>query len=488
MRILHATSELYPLVKTGGLADVSAALGAAQRALGHDARVVLPGYPEVLAALAADATLLEQITEVGGFRGRILRGALRGVEMPAYVVDCPALYDRPGGPYLDASGHDYADNALRFAMLSRAAADLALGADHDYPPDVIHGHDWQTGLAPAYLAHSQAARPRSVHTIHNLAYQGVFSADIFPTLGLPEDAMQMEGVEYHGGVGFLKAALWYADALTTVSRTYAAEIQTSAFGLGLEGLLRGRRADLTGIVNGVDYGVWDPRVDPELPRRYGPDSLGGKLVAKAALRDRFGLGAARGPLFVAVARLTPDKGLDLVARAAEALGEFDAQLAILGTGDSGIEAQLLALASHDPSRVGFVQGYDEALAHVMQAGADVTLVPSRTEPCGLTQLYAMRYGSLPLVRRTGGLADTVVDVAAETLDRATGFVFDEPSPEALLGAMRRAASLFEQPCLWTQVQARAMANDFGWESAARRYLDVYSNRGDQRTCLERVLS
>ncbi len=463
MRILHATSELYPLVKTGGLADVSAALGAAQRALGHDARVILPGYPAVLEALAADATPLEPISELGGLRGRILCGALRGVEMPAYVVDCPSLYDRPGGPYLDASGHDY-------------------------PPDVIHGHDWQTGLVPAYLAHSQVGRPRSVHTIHNLAYQGVFSADIFPTLGLPEDAMRMEGVEYHGGVGFLKAALWYADALTTVSRTYAAEIQTSAFGLGLEGLLRGRRDDLTGIVNGVDYGVWDPRVDPELPRRYGPASLGGKLVAKAALRGRFGLGAARGPLFVAVARLTPDKGLDLVARAAEALGEFDAQLAILGTGDSDIETQLGALADHDPGRVGFVRGYDERLAHVMQAGADVTLVPSRTEPCGLTQLYAMRYGSLPLVRRTGGLADTVVDVAAETLDRATGFVFDEPSPEALLGAMRRAASFFEQPSLWAEVQARAMANDFDWESAARHYLDVYSSHSDQRAHMERVLS
>jgi starch synthase len=488
MRILHATSELFPLIKTGGLADVSAALGKAQRSLGHDARVVLPGYPQVLEALEDAATRLEHEVKVGSSRGGLLRASLRGVDMPAYVLDCPELYDREGGPYVDESGRDYPDNHLRFALLSRAAADLGLGADPEFRPDVVHGHDWQTGLAPAYLAHSAAARPRSVHTIHNLAYQGVFRSEIFPQLGLPPDAMRMEGVEYHGGVSFLKAALWYADALTTVSRTYAAEIQTPAFGHGLEGLLCGRRGDLTGIVNGVDYSVWDPRVDRHLPRRYGPDSLGGKLTAKAALRARFGLGAAHGPLFVAVARLTPDKGLDLVASAAESMRELGAQLAILGTGDAGLEARLSEVAARDPERVGFVRGYDESLAHVMQAGADVTLVPSRTEPCGLTQLYAMRYGSLPLVRRTGGLADTVVDVSPETLDRATGFVFDEPTSQALLQSMHRATSLFEQPSLWARVQAHAMAADFGWESAARHYLDVYAAHAEKQSARQQVLS
>ena len=474
MRILHSSSEFFPLVKTGGLADVSAALGAAQRNLGYDARVLVPGYAAVLDALGPDAHRLEGDVRVGGASGRILRGTLRGVELPAYVLDCPALFVRAGGPYLDQAGHEYGDNSLRFALLSRAAADLGLGADPGFRVDVLHGHDWQTGLAPAYLAYAGRARPRTVHTIHNLAYQGVFGAEIFHQLGLPDAAMHMEGIEYHGRLSFLKAALWYADALTTVSRTYAVEIQTPAFGHGLDGLLRGRKDDLTGIVNGVDYGVWDPRHDDDLPRHYGPGDLGGKLVAKAALRTRFGLGAARGPLFVAVARLTADKGLDLVADAAESIGEFDGQLAILGTGDSTIEAQLSALAARQPGRIGFVHGYDEALAHIMQAGADVTLVPSRTEPCGLTQLYAMRYGALPLVRRTGGLADTVVDATVEALEHATGFVFDAPNRGALLATMRRAAGLFEQPSLWARVQHNAMVQDFGWESAARRYLDVYA--------------
>jgi len=472
MRILHVTSEFYPLVKTGGLADVCSALPVAQRALGHDARVVLPGYPAVMHALEDDSRVIEEV-ELDGTVATLLRGTLKGIEVPAYVVDSAALYDRDGGPYLDRQGREYGDNALRFAMLSRAAARVGLGADEEFLPDVLHGHDWQAGLAPAYVAHASGHRPRTVHTIHNLGYQGVFSAELFPRLGLPDEAMHMEGVEYHGGVSFLKAALWYADALTTVSRTYAAEIQTPAFGHGLEGLLRGRSGSLTGIVNGVDYDVWDPRRDPRLPRPYDVQRLGGKLASKAKLRLRFELERAHGPLFVAVARLTHDKGLDLVAEAAEVLPEVDGQLAILGTGDPAIEASLQHLAAQFRGRVGFVRGYDEALAHLMQAGADVTLVPSRTEPCGLTQLYAMRYGSLPLVRRTGGLADTVTGASVENLDRATGFVFDEPTPQALARAMRHAAELFGQPSIWLALQRRAMRADFGWERAAARYLEVY---------------
>lgn len=479
MRVLHAAAELYPWVKSGGLGDVVAALPPALAAAGLDTRLILPGFTAFLDSFADITDIARLATPYAGERVRLVRARPPRGGPAVYLIDHPAFYDRPGGPYADPQGRDWPDNHRRFGLFGWVAAALARGADPDWRPHILHGHDWHAGLAPAYLAAlspGEAAVP-SVFTIHNLAYSGAFPAAFFADLALPPAFFSMHGVEFYGQVSFLKAGLYYADRLTTVSPTYASEIQTPAFGCGFEGLLRSRSAALSGILNGVDPQIWDPRHDELLPQPYGSaDAKAGKARAKAALQRRLGLAETPGaPLFGTVSRLTPQKGLDLVLAALPEMVAQGAQFVLLGSGDGDLEAGFARTAETGRGQVAVALGYDEDLAHRIIAGVDVVLVPSRFEPCGLIQLYALRYGSLPLVRRVGGLADTVVAADAVTLaeDRATGFAFDGDTAEALLAAIARALELYRQPVLWRRVMRRAMSRDFSWDAAARRYLALY---------------
>ena len=476
MRVLHAAAELFPWVKTGGLGDVVAALPPALAAHDVDVRLVLPGFTAFLDALPLSEVARVR-TPFAAERVRIARAELPGSGVRAYLVDHPAFYDRPGSPYADPAGRDWPDNHRRFALLGWAAAALAQGADPEWRPDILHAHDWHAGLAPAYLRADGSAMP-VVFTVHNLAYQGFFAASAFGELALPPNFFSIDGVEFYGGVSLLKAGLFYADRLTTVSPTYAREIQTPAFGNGLDGLLRSRADVLTGILNGVDPTVWSPENDALLPRRYGiDDATAGKAAAKAVLRRRLGL--AQEPdtlLFGAVTRLSPQKGFDLLLAVLPELIAEDGQLVLLGSGDGDLEAGFAAAAAAHQGRVGIVIGYDEALSHLIMAGADVVLVPSRFEPCGLTQLYALRYGAPPLVRRTGGLADTVLDANAVTLAEgsATGFVFDAETPDSLLEAAHRAIELHADLESWQRTVRQAMSRDFSWDAAARHYQALYA--------------
>jgi len=474
LRVLHVGAELYPWVKTGGLGDVLAALPSALVAQGVDARLCLPGLPAFLDAFSTSDVVRLQ-TPFAAERIRVASTYLPAGRVGAYLVDHPPFYDRAGGPYGGQDGREWPDNFRRFGLLSWVAAALGQGADPNWRPDIVHAHDWHAGLAPAYLK-AQAEPVASVMTIHNLAYTGYFPAGVFPELSLPPPFFGIDGVEFYGGVSFLKAGLAYADRLTTVSPTYAAEIQTSEFGNGLDGFLR-RRADvLSGILNGVDPQVWDPANDPALPIPYDTDSaVQGKAAAKAALRQRFYLAETAGPLFGVVSRLTPQKGLDLLLDAVPDLVGGGAQLVLLGSGDLDLEAGFGAAARAFHGKLGVEIGYDEALSRLIIAGSDVMAVPSRFEPCGLTQLYALRYGSLPLVRRTGGLADTVVDATpAHLRDKtATGFVFDDPSPGALVAALARTCALYSDRRRWRQMMRTAMAQDFSWARSARQYAALY---------------
>ena len=480
LRVLQASAEIYPLVKTGGLADVAGALPGALRRAGADLRLLLPGYPAILDALEPDdAAPAELAAPWGGEIARLRRGRLAPLGVPAWVIEHPPSYERAGGPYADAAGFAYADNHRRFAWLGWAAARLACGLDPDWRPQVVHGHDWHAGLAPAYLAFARRRGETGalgVFTVHNLAYQGLFPAERFGDLGLPPEAYGLHGMEFHGQLSFMKAGLSYADRLTTVSPTYAREITTPEQGCGLDGLLRERAARLDGILNGVDTAVWDPATDALIAERYTARKLAGKSACKAALQRELGLAERpEAPLFTVVSRLTEQKGLHLLAHGAAELLRRGGQLALLGSGEPALEAAFRALAAERPDAAAVRIGYDEALSHRLFGGGDVTLVPSRFEPCGLTQMYGLKYGSLPLVHRVGGLADTVVDCALEELaeQRATGFVFDRFDDASFGRAVRRAFALWARPAEWRRVQRRAMAQDLGWDASAARYLQLY---------------
>jgi starch synthase len=479
MCVLHASAELYPWVKSGGLGDVAAALPPALIALGADIRLVLPGFAGFLDGFPGMTDVARLATPFAAERVRVARARLPGTEQFAYLVDHPPFYDRPGNPYAGPDGNDWPDNHRRFGLFGWVAAALAQGADPDWRPDILHCHDWHAGLAPAYLAAASTTGTRAptIFTIHNLAYRGEFAGVLFPELALPPEFFAIEGVEFCGGVSFLKSGLLYADRLTTVSPTYAQEIQTPPFGWGLDGLLRSRAAALSGILNGVDPTVWDPRRDANLPRHYdSDDATFGKLAAKRELQRRLGLDQDPDrPLFGVVSRLTPQKGLDLLLAIVPQLASCGYQLALLGAGDADLERGFAAAAQAYAGRVAVVLGYDDGLSHLIIGGADVLLVPSRFEPCGLTQLYALRYGTLPLVRRVGGLADTVIDADALSLadGTATGFAFDEESPQGLGAAIARAVELFRQRELWRRIVRRAMTRDFSWGAAARQYLALY---------------
>jgi starch synthase len=449
---------------------------------------VLPGFRGFLDAFPGITDAVRLKTPFATERVRVGLGRLPGTERLVYVVDQPSFYDRPGNPYAGPDGQDWPDNHRRFGLFSWVAAAIARGADPNWRPDILHGHDWHTGLAPAYLSASPPAAGRipTIFTIHNLAYQGLFPAAVLPELALPPEFFKSDGIEFYGLLSFIKAGLVYAGRLTTVSPTYAREIQTLAFGCGLDGLLRSRANDLTGILNGVDPQTWDPRNDANLPRPYGvEDAPAGRRAAKTALQRRLGLDEREdAPLLGAVSRLTPQKGLDLLLATLPEVVAGGSQVAILGSGDSDLEQGFATAATAHAGRLAVQIGYDEALSHLIIAGCDVILVPSRFEPCGLTQLYALRYGSLPLVHRVGGLADTVVDATSATLadGTATGFAFDAVAPPALLAAIERAGGLFREPALWRQMMRQAMAQDFSWAAAARQYRVLYDDllRSDRR--------
>jgi len=477
LRILFATPECAPWVRTGGLAEVSAGLPAALEALGHDVRVLVPGYPPVLAA-AAHRRAVATIPGRAALPPSALLEAPLPSGVPALIVECAALYDRPGGPYQDGAARDWPDNALRFGLLAHVAAVLASAASPlGWRPHVLQCNDWQTGLAPAYLRFAEPAHAATVMGVHNLAFQGLFPAEEAARVGLPPAAHGIDGAEFFGRLSLLKAGLAFADAITTVSPTYAREIQTEPLGFGLQGLLAARAARLHGIANGIDTAEWDPATDRWIAQRYDPDRLTAKAFNKEALQERVGLPLAKDvPLLGMVSRLTGQKGVDLVIEVAREIVALPAQLVVLGAGEPALEAALAAAAAANPSAIAVRIGFDEPLAHLIEAGADLFLMPSRFEPCGLNQMYSQRYGTPPVAHATGGLLDTIVDCTAATLadGTATGFLFAEATPAALLEAVERALAVYRDAKRWRQVQRAGMARDFGWGAAARRYAAIYA--------------
>ena len=472
MRVLSVTSEIYPVVKTGGLADVAGALPGALSHEGVEVRSLVPGYPAVMKALHKGVPVMD-LPDLFGGPARVLAGTASGLAL--FALDAPHLYDRPGSPYGGPDGADWPDNLARFAALSRAGAMLGRG-EGGWAPDVVHAHDWQAALAPAYMHFGGGTRPATVMTVHNLAFQGRFPADMFGTLGLPDAAWSIDGLEFYGGIGTLKAGLLLSDAITTVSPTYAAEIMTPEGGMGLDGLLRSRAADLRGILNGLDTAVWDPASDSHIAAQFSVARLRRRPRNKAALQASAGLAPDPSALlFGAVSRLTEQKGMDLLLAAIPAMLSHGAQLVVLGSGDPALERGLAAAAAAHPSRVAAVIGFDESLAHAIQSGADAMLVPSRFEPCGLVQMCALRYGAVPVVSRVGGLADTLIDANPVGLAAgvATGLTFSPVTLPALEGALARAAALWGRPSDWAQMQRNAMRSEVGWTGPAREYAALY---------------
>jgi starch synthase len=477
MKVLHLAAEVFPLVKTGGLADVVAALPAAQAVQGADVRLLLPGFPAVLEAVQGARTVIDIGNCFGALRVRLLLARMPGNRLPVYVVEAPYLYRRDGSPYQDSRGEEWPDNLQRFALLGWVAAHLAgEDADPQWTPDIVHAHDWHAAMACAYMAEHTATPARSVFTVHNLAFQGLFPAHDWPMLGLPSHLMSPTGLEFHGQFSFMKAGLKFADRITTVSPNYAHEIATHEYGCGLDGVIRGRGADVTGILNGIDPELWNPATDPAIASRYDAERMEGKLACRRALQAELGLDVdEQAMVLTVVSRLTSQKGLDLILAALQELVQAGVQFVVQGTGEPALEAAFRMAQQAHPGRVHVHIGYDEARAHRLIAGADLIAVPSRFEPCGLTQLYGLRYGTLPLVRRVGGLADTVTDAtpAALAQGRATGFAFEAATPAALAACVRRAIAVRADTPAWRAMQATAMAQDLSWAGPARQYLALY---------------
>jgi starch synthase len=484
LRVLSIASEIYPLIKIGELADVTGALPIALKSEGIEVRTVVPGYPSVMNSLG----VVEGVVHLPNFFGaeaRLIRAT--SCELGLFVLDAPHLFSRAGNPYLRADGADWPDNALRFAALARIAADIGLGFVSSFVPDIVHAHDWHAALALAYMHYSNRRRPATVMTVHNLAYQGVFPREMLAAIDLPPQSFTLHGVEYYGKIGFLKAGLYFADRITTVSPTYAREILSDEGGMGLGGLLRDRSCDLSGILNGIDTSVWDPATDPHIPGCFYADVSSGfesevlqnRAINKAALQRRLGLQLAPDVLMLGViGRLSSRKGLDLLLENLPTIVREGMQLVVLGSGgDRSLQYRYRAAAQAHPERVSVTIGHDESLAHLIQAGADALVVPSRFEPCGLTQLCALRYGTVPIVSRVGGLGDTVVDVDDLAIigGGQTGFKFGPVTAENLAGVLQRACATFHDVAAWRRIQRNGMSIDVSWRNPASRYADLYSS-------------
>lgn len=479
-RVLSVASECAPLIKTGGLADVVGALPAALEPLGWKTKVLLPAYPGLLEKIGRGTRVWRDENLFGG-PASVVRGKIDGLNV--LLLDAPHLFDRDGGPY-SAHGHDFHDNHVRFAALSWVGAQIALyGTNDKWKPDLVHAHDWQAGLVPSYLRYAGSTIP-TVMTVHNIAFQGIVGADQLDYLRLPSWDFTSESLEYHGLLSTLKAGMVHASRLTTVSPSYAQELTEPHFGFGLEGVVKARRerGELAGFINGVDASVWDPAADPEVVP-YSALDTSGKAENRQRLLQEFSLAEPTGPLAVVVTRLTYQKGIDLMVEALPGFLERGGAVAILGSGDADYEAALGDLAARYPGQVGLRIGYDEALSHRLYAGGDIVLVPSRFEPSGLTQLYGMRYGTIPVVAATGGLRDTVCDATPENLAAgiATGFTFGDAylggviDAGGLSFALGRAVDLYADEQAWSQLRHTAMNAPVGWEQSAAQYAAMFDN-------------
>lgn len=477
MKILHVCAEFFPLLKTGGLADVVGALPQAQNKLGHDARVLLPGFPAIQAGIKESSF----VTTLDTFAGQVTLRYGHYNNIGIYYIDAPHLYDRQGSPYHDGYLNAYADNHLRFALLSWVGSELACGADIYWQPDIVHSHDWHAGLTSAYLAiKSNWHHAKSVFTIHNLAYHGSFSSAHLTQLQLPQDYYSVNGIEFNGQISYLKSGIYFSNHVTTVSPTYAKEITTAEFGYGFEGILSHlyQQGRLTGVLNGIDESVWDPRKDNYITTCYNARDLKLKNFNKQALQQEFSLEKdEKRLLFGVISRLTSQKGLDLVLAVLPHIIEQGGQFVLLGSGDNELQDAFTELAKQPQyqKQIGIYLGYDDALSHRIIAGADAILVPSRFEPCGLTQLYGLKYGTLPIVRYTGGLADTVVDSSDQNIANktATGFSFNDCDVTGLLYGVDRALEFWHCGRTWRTLQQRAMKQDFSWQKSAKVYDALY---------------
>lgn len=477
--VLAVASEIYPLIKTGGLADVVGALPLALQTYDVHITTLVPGYPRVMTAVRTQpqAKVLLSIGDFFGGSVQLWSAKIAGMDL--FVLDAPHLFEREGNPYLNADGQDWGDNPIRFAALSLMGAQLAWGEypELNYQPDTMHVHDWQTALAPVYLHYLGQGkhRPKTIITIHNLAFQGQFPAGLFPHLGLPAWAFSTEGVEYYGCVGYLKAGILFSDEITTVSPSYAHEITTVNGGMGMDGLLRALHARLSGIVNGIDTEVWSPTTDSSLAQNYDITELGKRAVNKHAVEAHFGIPHSDAPLLCIVSRLTWQKGMDLLVGAIDAIVAKNVRVVILGSGDAGLEATLYAKQHQHPTHVAIHTGYDESLSHLMQGGCDAILIPSRFEPCGLTQLYGLRYGCIPVVTRVGGLNDTIIDanLAAVNAGVATGIACHEITVDGIIHAVDRLVQLYAQPEVWRAMQMTGMSTDVSWTHSAQLYKQLY---------------
>ena len=473
-KVLYISSEAYPLVKTGGLGDVAGSLPGALLKNSQDVRLLLPAYTDVLKNIKKSKIIAS--TSYYNFSVNIIESRLPGTNVIVWLVDCPAAYNRPGGPYTDQYGDAWSDNALRFTILCHAAVDVSLNKlSLKWSPDIVHCNDWQSGLVPALLS-LHKKRPATIFTIHNLAYQGVFAQKTFSELQLPNELWHMDGLEYYGQFSFIKGGLAYADKITTVSPCYAKEILQTEYGYGLDGLLNHRKKDLLGIINGIDEKEWNPGTDKHLAQNYNRRSLNKKSINKTELQKELSLPVnASIPMIGMVSRLVEQKGLDIILQSLPTLLTRQVQIVILGTGESNFEIQLSEWMKHHPDQLKVIIGYNESLAHQIEAASDLYLMPSTFEPCGLNQLYSLRYGTLPIATPVGGLADTVIDANQANIKNGTanGFILKNKTAISLLETIQRAISFYQDPAVWRQLQINAMSGDFSWQSSAKHYISLY---------------
>ncbi|MGZ5051406.1 MAG: glycogen synthase GlgA [Methylobacter sp.] len=474
-KILFVTSEAHPLIKTGGLADVSGSLPKALAELGEDVRIIMPNYQAI--KTNEEIRYLSTV-HVNNYAVNILETRLPGANVIVWLVDCPEFFNYPGNPYVDEHGKPWANNAERFALFCRVTVEVAMNRSWlDWKPDIVHCNDWQSGLVPALLS-LEYSRPAMVFTIHNMAYQGIFPSSTYLSLNLPGQLWNPNGIEYHHMLSFLKGGLVYSDRITTVSPTYAKEIQTPEFGYGLEGLLSYRKDFLSGIINGIDTDHWNPETDANISQTYSEATLDQKVLNKTALQEKVSLPVdPKMPVFGLISRLVEQKGIDLILDCLPEMLDQPIQFVLLGSGNKGFEQRLHNFAESHPEKIAITIGYDETLAHLIEAGSDIFLMPSRFEPCGLNQIYSQRYGTIPIVRRTGGLADTVIDATLETLNNnsATGLVFNEATPGTLMEAIKRSLILYSHKATWRQLQLAGMRKDYSWSKSAKQYMTLYSH-------------